>query len=92
MLRIWGKIYKNNKLINDTVIENNSKTMDFTTKIDMVMEELCLYFDLQKPLWLNENLKDLNRFSRTVFTQSHFIEEINFDYLEIEIIENTDPE
>ena len=56
------------------------------------MEEICHTMDLPKPIWLDSNYDELNRFRKTSFRQDHFIEQIAFDYLEIEIIEMDDDE
>ncbi len=39
-------------------------------------------------MWFNENNKDFALVNKTRFIDHHFIEEINFDYFEIEIIED----
>lgn len=86
MYRLWGKIYKNGKIINDIVIEDKS-SKSLSEKTDFAITEICMKFDLQKPLWLQDNEKDFNKFKRTQFNKHHFIEQIEFDYLEIEVIE-----
>ena len=37
--------------------------------------------------WLESNITDFQRHSKTRFTQDNFIEELDFDYLSIEVIE-----
>ena len=78
MFRMWGKIFKKNRMITDTVIcvDNN---LNRTRKVYQALEEMCYEFDLPKPLWLESN--------KTRFTRDSFIEEIDFDYLEIQVIE-----
>lgn len=88
MFRLWGKVYKNNNIILDTVICIDDKKMPFEVQVDQALFDICLKFDLQKPLWLKDNHKDFKQFMRTSFRKDHFIEQINFDYLEIEVIES----
>ena len=45
------------------------------------------YFDLQQPIWLDKNINEFKRVDKTRFEQDNFIEQIDFDYLEIEVIE-----
>lgn len=85
MFRLWGKLIKNNKIIDDIVI-NIDKIMSKEEMVNDAIDEICMHFDLSKPMWLNDNYKDFNSFGKTSFKESHFIDEINFDYLEIEII------
>ncbi|QUI20980.1 hypothetical protein HZI73_01120 [Vallitalea pronyensis] len=88
MFRLWGKLYKHNKIIRDTVInmDESNQTKDQLTEI--CLDKICETFDLQHPMWLNDNHKDYPAYGRTAFKQDHFIEQIDFDYLEIEIIED----
>ncbi len=43
--------------------------------------------DLTRPIWLDLNIRDYKRHTKTRFTQDSVIEHIDFDYLEIQIIE-----
>lgn len=70
----------------DTVIEDSSDDTR-THKIFNALEEVCLQFDLGKPIWLDSTVSDFKRHSKTRFFQDNFIEEITFDYLEIQVIE-----
>lgn len=87
MLRLWGKIYKDNRVIKDLVYENDLDSLTTGKKLSQGLFELCMAFDLQLPIWLDSNTKELKRFKLTSFRKEHFIEEIDFDYFEIEIIE-----
>lgn len=85
-MRIWFKIWKNNHLLKDTVIEDNSGETR-THKIFHALEEVCYQFDLSKPIWLNATVSEFKRHDKARFTQDNFVEEIDFDYLEIHVIE-----
>ena len=86
MFRLWGKIFKDNRMIKDTTIINQSDDTR-THKIFAAIEDICTEFDLAKPIWLDSNIKEFKRISKTRFTQDSFIESVDFDYLEIQIIE-----
>lgn len=86
MFRLWGKILKDNRLIKDIMICNDEQDTR-THKIFNALEEICLAFDLGKPLWLNATVNDFKKHSKTRFTQDNFVEDIDFDYLEIHVIE-----
>lgn len=86
MFRLWIKIIKDNRLLKDTVIEDTSdKTR--THKIFDGIEEACIYFDLNKPIWLESTISDFKRLSKARFTQDNFIEPIDFDYMELQVLE-----
>ncbi len=86
MFRLWGKIRKDNHLLKDTVFAEESDDTR-THKIFRGLEEICYEFDLEKPIWLDKTVEEFKRHDKTRFYQDNFIEEIDFDYLEIQIIE-----
>lgn len=87
MFRLWGKIWKQNHLIRDVVVCNDNPTETRTHKIFDAIEEICLKFDLSRPIWLDSTVVDFKKHSRTRFTQDSFIDTIDFDFLEIHVIE-----
>lgn len=86
-MRIWGKLIKNNKLQKDIVVSIEDYTLSRTKKVYQALEDMCYAFDLAKPIWLDINKKDFIRYSRTRFTKDSFVEEIDFDYLDFQVIE-----
>ena len=86
MFRMWGKIWKDNHLLRDIVIENNKEDTR-THKVFEALDEICYQFDLSKPIWLESNIRDFQRHAKTRFHQDSFVEEIDFDYLEFQVIE-----
>ena len=86
MFRLWAKIFKDNHMLRDTVIEDNSADTR-THKIFHALDEVCYQFDLGKPIWLDSTVKEFQKHDKARFTQDCFVEHIDFDYLEIQIIE-----
>ena len=86
MFRLWAKIFENNHLLKDTVIEDSGDDTR-THKVFNALDEVCCRFDLGKPIWLDSTIRDFKRHDKTRFTQYNFIETIDFDYLEIHVIE-----
>lgn len=87
MFRIWGKIWKENHMLRDMVYENNDPSLNRTKKIFAGIHEFCITFDLQEPIWLDKNIAEFKKIDKTRFYQDNFIETIEFDYLEIHVIE-----
>lgn len=86
MFRMWGKLIKNNKMMEDQTICNDT----FDSRTDKVFDslnEICDNWDLSKPIWLDKNIEEFKKHAKTRFGQDHFIEHIDFDYLEIQVIE-----
>jgi len=84
-MKVWAKLWKDNRMLKDIVVTAEEDTR--THSVFRALEEICLAFDLGKPIWLDSNVRDFKRHSRTRFTQDSFIESIDFDYLEIMILE-----
>lgn len=87
MFRIWGQIFKNHKVIREHIVCIEDYTMTRTQKVYQALEEICYEFDLAKPVWLKANQEEFICRARTRFTQDNFIEHIDFDYLDFQIIE-----
>jgi hypothetical protein len=85
-MRIWFKLWKMNRLLNDfTVTDESQETR--THKIFHALESACYKFDLSKPIWLDATIAEFKRHAKARFYQDNFVEEIDFDYLEIQVLE-----
>jgi hypothetical protein len=87
MFRLWAKIFKDNKMLKDIVICNDNTKMSRTQKIFAAVDDICYEFDLSKPIWLDVTIADFKKHDKTRFTQDNFIDRIEFDFLEIHVIE-----
>lgn len=90
MFRMWGKLWKENRLLADSTVCNDDPEMTRTKKIFSALDTLCVDFDLSAPIWLDANIKEFKRHAKTRFHQDNFVESIDFDYLEIQVIEEDD--
>ena len=86
MFRLWAKEFKNNRMLRDTTICDDSQETR-THKVFQALEEVCYEFDLGKPIWLEKNIEEFKRHAKARFYQDSFIEQIVFDFLEIQVIE-----
>ena len=76
----------NRKNIKDTVaVVDRDDTR--THKIFSALDDICSEFDLSRPIWLDANVREFKRYKRTRFKADNFVETIDFDYLEISILE-----
>lgn len=86
MFRLWARTFKDNHMLQDTVICDDSDDTR-THKVFHALEEICYAFDLGKPIWLDSTVAEFKRHDKARFTADNFIETIDFDYLEIQVIE-----
>ena len=86
MFRLWAKQWKDNRIVQDMVVcEDTDDTR--THKVFRALEEICYSFDLSKPIWLDSTIEEFKRHAKVRFYQDNFVEAIDFDYLEIQVIE-----
>jgi len=64
MFRLWAKIIKDNHLLKDLTVENDTEDTR-THKVFGAIEEVCLAFDLGKPIWLDSNVADFKIHAKT---------------------------
>lgn len=86
MFRLWAKEILDNRMIKDITVADEAVDTR-THKVFRAIDKICVEFDLAKPIWLDSNISEFKKTSKTRFTKDSFIEEISFDYLEIQIIE-----
>ena len=86
MYRLWGKECKDNRMLRDTVICDDTEDTR-THKIFNALDAICYEFDLGKPIWLDATIHEFKVHDKARFYQDNFIEHIDFDFLEIQVIE-----
>ena len=86
-MRLWGKIMKDNRMLKDTTVTPAAADTR-THQIFGCLEQICYDWDLEKPIWLESNIQEFKRHNKTRFYRDSFIEEIPFDYLEIQVLED----
>ena len=87
MFRLWAKIIVSGKMVKNMTIENFDSSLNRTKKIFNSIDEICYAYDLSKPIWLDKNIREFKKNSRTRFTKDNFVDEIEFDSMDIEVIE-----
>ena len=78
---------KDTRMLDDITITDPSKEKNRTKKVFDSLDEVCYTFDLGRPIWLDKNIKEFKKMDKTRFDSDNFIEGIDFDYLEIHVIE-----
>lgn len=85
-MRIWFKQWKDSRMITDLVVEDDSDETR-THKVFHALEKACYEMDLGRPIWLDVTVRDFKSHAKARFTKDCFMEEIPFDFLEIEVLE-----
>ena len=85
-MKIWFKIWENTHLLKSETLEDDTEDTR-THKIFHALEEACYEFDLSKPIWLESTISEFQHHAKARFRQDNFIDSVDFDYMEIQVIE-----
>jgi hypothetical protein len=82
MARLWAKIIVKHRIQRQATVD-----ADFQDVKD-ALTRLCAAFDVPRPMWLPKHEREYESFRRTAFLPEHFIEEVPFQKLEIEFLDD----
>lgn len=84
MPRLWARIIQQNR------IQRQATWACRYEDVDDALTELCREFDIPRPMWLQKHRREYAEFRRTRFLPEHFIEDVSFQRLEIEYLDDDD--
>lgn len=84
MPRLWARIIRKQR------IERQATQDCRYDEVEDALTELCREFDIPRPIWLDKHYREYSEFRRTQFLPEHFMEEVPFQRLEIEYLEDDD--
>lgn len=85
MLIIWSAVYQKDKSMGH--IKVISKKQDINEALIECLQQICLHFDIEMPMWHTKHTKELASFRKATFKKDDFIDKFKFDRLTIEIME-----
>jgi hypothetical protein len=87
MFTMWIRKIKKGKMLDSLTITIPDPDLNRTRKVYKAIEDMCRQWDLSSPIWLDMNISDFKHHSKTRFGQDNFIDEIDFDFIEITMLE-----
>lgn len=84
-MKLIGKIIKDTRTIREAFVEKTEHKASFRDLLEECFVELCRKLDVQVPLWLEKNTKEFIKYHKTFFFKEQFMEEVEFDRMEIRI-------
>lgn len=78
--RLWVRLIKRHRVERDAVYPCEKE------EAEEGLRELLSSMDLGQPMWLARHKADWEEFSLTRFRPEHFVEEVDFDYMEVSYI------
>lgn len=82
MIKIWAKIFKDNKMIKQTVFESND-VLDYGY-LPTYVHDICLGMDIPSPVMLKTHIFNYAKYNYVKFVPEDFVEAVDFDKLVIE--------
>lgn len=82
MARLWARIIVKHR------IERQATAPCTPDGVGEALTELCHEFDIPCPLWLHKHENEFEAFRHTAFLPEHFMEEVPFQKLEIEYLDD----
>lgn len=87
MYKLWAKKFTKNHLTDSIVVKSN-ENITTSEKKDKCLKEICQKLDLSVPVWLKKHTLEFSEFKYVTFYPHDFIDEVDFDKLEIELIDD----
>ena len=78
--RLWVRLMKRHRVERDALIECEHENAE------EALRELLPSLDLSQPMWLPRHRQDWEEYSLTRFRPEHFVESVDFDYMEVSFI------
>ncbi|HBU12283.1 MAG TPA: hypothetical protein DEB31_06005 [Clostridiales bacterium] len=86
MITVWGKLLKDGKIVrSDTV---TSEKQDMSAALLECLEYFAAKFDMEAPMWHSQHTKQLGIFHKATFRPDDFIDKVDFDRFELQLLEN----
>ncbi len=82
MVRIWAKVMKGSKIVRQYMFEKQ-ENLDYSQFFDY-LRDICENLDIATPVLIKTHLFNFAKYNNVRFTESDFVEQINFDKLVLE--------
>jgi hypothetical protein len=87
MYKLWAKKISKHKIINSVTVKNKEDISPIN-KRDKCLKEICQKLDISMPIWLKKHETEFSQFKYVTFYPQDFVDEVDFDKLEIELLDN----
>ena len=84
MSRLWAKI-----IVKHRIARQSAQPSAFED-VRETLGEICREFDIPAPIWLGKQEREFEKFRLTSFGPESFMEDVSFQKLEIEFLEDDD--
>lgn len=90
-MKLWGILRKKQKIARQHTSVLPASMSEFNEDaLYEAMDDICRELDIARPVVIGRHVKDFNEFKRVVFRGSDFIEKVEFDTFELELIDDSE--
>lgn len=82
MVKIWGKVIKNERILKNYVLEVDEANTSF---FDM-LKNMCEKLNIPTPVLLDKHVYDFNVFNMSTFKPDDFIESVKFNRFTLQLV------
>ena len=79
--RLWARIIRHHR-----IAQQDIRSCEWGDERE-VLREICRDFDVPAPMWFHKQEHEFEEFRRTAFLKENFMEDIAFEKLEIEFVD-----
>ncbi|HAQ39484.1 MAG TPA: hypothetical protein DCM73_00660 [Clostridiales bacterium] len=87
MYKLWARKINKNHMTGSIVVKNK-EDISLSEKRDKCLKEICQRLDISVPVWLKKHDLEFSQFKYVTFYPQDFVDEVDFDKLEVELIED----
>ncbi len=82
MVRIWAKVMKEHRIINQCVYENFDP-LDYS-RFNEYLRDICERLDISTPVMIKTHIFNYAKYNNVKFVKDDFLEPVDFDKLVLE--------
>lgn len=83
MARLWARIIIKHRIAQQATVPC------LPDGVEDALTDVCREFDIPCPIWLRKHEQEFENFRHTAFLPEHFMEDVPFQKLEIEYLDDT---
>ena len=87
MIQLEARVYRGERIVAQAVTPLEGDEDGFVPALERALRRLLRDLDLPLPLWLHKNSREFARFHVTIFFPGQFTETVDFDRLQLRLLE-----
>ena len=86
-MKIWVLTRRKQKILQDMTTEFNVPPLWTESAIEEMLTPVCQVLDISRPVIMQKHCEEMERIGRVVFRPADFMDNVAFDRMEVELID-----